>query len=173
MRKNVLKLVLYSIILLITVSIEAQGQRGQSQNRTQGQRGQSQNRAQGQGSMPVFNAENATGILTYSYRKVIKKTKNKKAEEKNSVEKIISEYNHTIDEIKFLHSDEFRAIEKILAKKRQEAMANRDREAMRFIQSETMKKLIHIKSKVQIAEQELNGKLELVFSEKQYNKWIN
>lgn len=148
----------------MTVSVEAQ--------RGQGKRGQSQNNMQGQGMMPKFNAKNAAGILTYNYERVIKKTKLKKDEKKSRVEDIISEYNHSIDEIKILHSDEFRATEKFVAKKYNEAKVGGNREDIRFIQLEAVEKLAHIKSTVLKAELELNGKLEIVFSEKQYKKWL-
>ena len=162
MSKNVLKLGLYSVILLLTVTVESQRQRGPSQNISQGQQ-----------AMPVFNAENAAGILTYNDRKVIKKTKLETDKEKDSVKKIISEYNHAIEEIKSLHSRAFRTAEEFVAEKRREAMTNRDREAMRSIQSETMQKLNPIRRIVRSTELRLNDKLKPVFSEEQYGWWLD
>jgi len=163
MSKDILKLVLFSVILLMTSSIVAQ--------RGPGNRGQSQNQRQGERELPKFNAENAVGILMYDYERVLKKTKVKKAKKKSRIAKIISDYNHTITEIKFLHSEEFRATENFVTIKRATAKENRDREAMRFIQQEAMEKLIPIKHKVHKAVQVLNEKLALVFSEKQLHKW--
>jgi len=150
-------------MLLMTSSIVAQ--------RGQGKGGRSQNQMQVQRELPKFSAENAASILKYDYERVLKKTKLKKAKKKNRVAKIISAYNQTINEIKFLHSEELRSTENFVAVKRQEAKANRDRYAMPYIQSEAMEKLIHIKRKVHKAERVLNDKLELVFSEKQFHKW--
>ena len=163
MSKYVLKLVLFSVMLLMTSSIVAQ--------RGQGKGGRSQNQMHGERELPKFNAENAVGILKYDYERVLKKTKLKKVKKKSKVAKIISDYNHTIAEITFLHSDELRATENYVAIKRAEAKANRDRDAMHYIQSEAMEQLIHIKHKVHKAERVLNDKLTLVFSEKQYHKW--
>ena len=163
MSKHILKLVLFSVMLLMTSSIVAQ--------RGQGNRGQSQNQVQGEREMPTFNAENAVGILKYRYKRVLKKTKLKDPEKKSAVVKIISDYNQTINEIKFLHSDELSATENFVAIKRAEAKANRDRGAMHFIQQDAMEKLVHIKHKVHKTEQLLNDQLVLVLSEKQFNKW--
>jgi len=159
MSKYVLKLVLFSVMLLMTSSIVAQPGKG----------GRPQNQMHGERELPKFNAENAVGIVKYDYERVLKKTKLKKAKKKSRVAKIISEYNHTIAEIKFLHSDELRATEKFVALKRAETKANRD--AMHYIQQEAMEKLIHIKHKVRKAERVLNDKLNFVFSEKQHHKW--
>jgi len=137
----------------------------------QGKGGRPKGQVQGEKKQPNFNAENALGILLYDDRKVLKKVKVKKAKKKNSVVKIISEYNHTIRELTFLHTDEFRAAENIVALKRAKAEATRDREAMQNAQHDAMEKLIHIKRKVNHAEQELNDKLAFVLSEKQFRKW--
>lgn len=163
MRKNILKLAVFIVMLLMTESMQAQ--------RGAGNRGQVQHQMQGQREQPKFNAENAIGMLKYDYERVLKKTKVKKVKKKNKIAKIILDYNHTIAEIKFLHSEEFRATESFVAIKRVEAMANRDRDVMHFIQLEAMEKLAHIKRKVHKAERVLNDKLGLVFSEKQYHKW--
>jgi hypothetical protein len=163
MSKHILKLVLFSILLLITSSIVAQ--------RGQGNRGQSQNQIQGERELPTFNAENAVGILKYRYKRVLKKTKLKEEKKKSTVAKIISDYNQTINEIKFLHSDELSATENFVAIKRAEAKANRDGGAMHFIQQDAMEKLIHVKHKVHKAKQVLNDQLALVLSEKQFHKW--
>ena len=161
-----LKLVLFSVMLLMTETIVAQ--------RGQGNRGnsrQSQNQMHGERELPKFNAKNAVGILKYDYERVLKKTKVKKAVKKNRVAKIISAYNHTIAEISFLHSEELKATERLVALKRAAAKGSRDREAMQSIQSEAMERLAPIKHKVRKAERVLNEKLMHVFSEKQYHKW--
>lgn len=163
MNTTILKLTVFAIMLLTTKSILAQ--RGPGNSR------QAQRPMQGQRELPKFNAKNAVGILKYDYEKVLKKTKVKKDSKKNKVTKIIADYNHSIAEIMFLHTDEFRAIEKFVAIKRETAKANRDREAIPFIQQEAMEKLIHIKRKVRNADRVLNDKLELVLSEKQLQKW--
>jgi hypothetical protein len=164
MSKYTLKLGLFSIILLMTGAVEAQ--RGQRQG------GHSQNRGGSQEAMPKFNSENAIGILTYDYEKVQKKTKLKKDDKQRSVEKIISDYNQIINEIKFLHSEEFKETESFVEMKKEEAKINRDRDAMDYIHTEAIKKLSRVKSKVLQAEQQLNNKLVIVFSEKQNNKWL-
>ena len=151
-------------MLLMTNSIVAQ--------RGQGKGGRSPNQMHGERELPKFNSENAVGILKYDYERVLKKTKVKKVAKKNRVAKIISDYNHTIAEISFLHTEDFKATENFVAIKRAEAKANRDRDAMHYIQQEAMEKLIHIKHKVRTAEQLLNDKLELVLSEKQQHKWL-
>jgi len=148
-------------MLLMTSSIVAQ--RGQGNSR--------QSQRHGEREAPKFNAKNAVGILKYDYERVLKKTKVKKAKKKKRVAKIISDYNHTIAEISFLHAEDLKATESFVAIKRAAAKANRDREAMHFIQQEAMEKLIHIKHKVRKAEQVLNKRLALVFSEKQLHKW--
>jgi len=162
MNTTILKLAVLAILLLTTSMLV---QRGPGNSR------QAQRPMQGQRELPKFNAENAVGILKYDYEKVIKKTKVKKDTKKNKVTKIIADYNHSIAEIMFLHTDEFRAIEKFVAIKRETAKANRDREAMPFIQQEAMEKLIPIKHKVRNADRVLNDKLELILSEKQLQKW--
>lgn len=163
MSKYILKLVLFSVIILMTNSIVAQ--------RGQGNREQSQHQRPGERKLPKFNAKKAVGILKYDYERVLKKTKVKKAAKKNRVAKIISAYNHTIAEISFLHSEELKAIERFVALKRAAAKGSRDREAMQSIQSEAMEKLTPIKHQVRKAERVLNDKLMQVFSEKQYHKW--
>jgi len=150
-------------MLLMTSTIVAQ--------RAQGKGWQPQNKMHGKRELPKFNAENAIGILMYDFERVLKKTKIKKAKKKSRLAKIISDYNHTIAEIKFLHSDDLRATENFVALKRAIAMTNRDRDAMHYIQQETMEKLTHIKHKVRKAERVLNNKLTLILSEKQYHKW--
>lgn len=169
MSKNELKLVVFSILLLISGSLLAQ--RGQG-NSGQGGRGQSQNQMQAQSEQPKFNAAHAIGILLYDHDRVIKKTKLKNPGKKRNVVKIISDYNQTIRELKFLHSEEFRATENYVAIKREAAKVNGDRAEMRLIQLEAVEKLNHIKDKVLRAEQVLNDKLAGVFSEKQNHKWL-
>ena len=166
MSKNILKIVLLSVMLLMTNSIVAQ--RGQG---NRGNKMQSQNQMHGERELPRFNAKNAVGILKYDHERVLKKTKVKKTPKKNRVAKIISDYNHTIAEISFLHSEELKATERFVALKRAAAKGRRDLETMQSIQSEAMEKLIPIKYKVRKAEQVLNEKLRQVFSEKQYHKW--
>jgi len=139
--------------------------------RGQGKGGRPQNQMHGDRELPKFNAENAVGILKYDYERILKKTKVKKGNKKIRVTKIISAYNHSIREIKFLHSEELRATENFVATKRAAAKANRDRDAMHFIQQEAMEKLIHIKHKVLKAERVLNDKLTAIFSKKQHHKW--
>ncbi len=169
MIKKILKLGLFATILLLTVSINAQsrGQRGNGG----GQKGQSQNRSQGQRMIPAFNAKNAIGILKYDDVIVCKKTKIKVKSEKLKVVKIISEYNHTIDELLFLHSETIKTTEEFVSLKRKKAIANKDMESMRFIQMEAMEGLYPIKNKVNEADQLLNTKLERLLSNKQFKKW--
>lgn len=163
MSKYIFKLVLFSVMLLMTSTIAAQ--------RGQGKGGRPQNQMHGEREQPKFNAENAVGILKYDYERVLKKTKIKKAPKKSAVAKIISDYNQTIAEITFLYSEELRATENFVVMKREEANANRDREAVHFIQQVAMEKLIYIKRKVHKADRVLNDKLALVLSEKQLHKW--
>lgn len=163
MRKNILKLVVFTTILLMTKSILAQ--------RGSGNRGQTQHQIDGQRELPKFNAKNAVGILKYDYGRVIKKTKIKKDAKKNRIAKIISDYNHIIDEIKFLHSEDFKAVENYVSIKREEARTNNDRAAMSFIHSEAMEQLLYIKRNVYKAEQTLNNQLEMFLTEKQFHKW--
>ena len=171
MIKKILKLGLFATILLLTVSINAQsrGHRGNGGS----QRGQSQNRSQGQGQrmMPAFNAKNAIGILKFDDVIVCKKAKIKNKSEKLKVARFISEYNHTIDELLFLHFETIKTTEEFVSLKRKEAITNKDMKAMRFIQMEAMEDLNPIKNKVDEADLLLNTKLERLLSNKQFKKW--
>lgn len=162
MNKAILKSGLFSAILLISVSLSAQ---------VQGQR-RSQNRNQGQRSMPAFNAKNAVGIIKYNAKKIIKKTNIKNEEKRGEVVKVFSAYNQTIDEIKLLNSEKLKDVERFVNETQKNAMATRDRDAMRFARKKANEKLAPIKNQIIIADQELNTSLKQILSEEQFERWM-
>ncbi len=121
--------------------------------------------------MPAFNAENAVGIIKYNAKRIIKKINIKNEDKRREVVKVFSAYNQTIDEIKSLNSEKLKDIKRLVNEAQKNAMATRDRDAMRLARKDANEKLAPIKSQISNADQKLNKSLMLILSKEQFERW--
>ncbi|MBT8316958.1 MAG: hypothetical protein HKP59_04985 [Lutibacter sp.] len=157
-----------SFLLLMFVHLSTvlfSQQRGNRQNVPQ----QSQSTAT---SAQEVSPQNMAGLIMYDNEVVIKKLKIKTASKKTLVTQAISKHNAKINELKTFNFETFDKVKFFLAKKRNEAMANRDFRTMREAQMQAQEMLAPIKTKVRVQKNMLNETFEQELSEKQNKTWL-
>jgi len=157
-----------SFLLLMFVHLSTvlfSQQRGNRQNVPQ----QSQSTTM---SAQEVSPQNMAGLIMYDNEVVIKKLKIKTASKKILVTQAISKHNAKINELKTFNFETFDKVKFFLAKKRNEAMANRDFRTMREAQMQAQEMLAPIKTKVRVQKNMLNKTFEQELSEKQNKTWL-
>ncbi len=159
-------LVLFVAIIFTTYANAQQGQgRGRGGNR------QGQQQGQGQNKLQEFKADNAVGIIVYDADEIIKKTKVKDKNTKYLITKAVNSFNQQLVEIKFINAEKLEEVTTLVNLKRKEAMANRNMEEMKSIQSSAKELLKPIKQQVKAEEKILNNQFKELLNEKQFKKW--
>jgi hypothetical protein len=123
-------------------------------------------------SAQEVSPQNMAGLIMYDNEVVIKKLKIKTASKKTLVTKAISKHNAKINELKTFNFETFDKVKSFLAKKRNEAMANRDFRTMKEAQMQAQEMLAPIKTKVRVQKNMLNETFEKELSEKQNKTWL-
>ncbi len=161
-----------NIILIFTIAFfttYANAQQGQGRGRGGNRQGQQQ--GQGQNKLQEFKAENAVGIIVYDADEIIKKTKIKDKNTKYLITKAVNSFNQQLVEIKFINAEKLEKVTTLVNLKRKEAMANRNMEEMKSIQSSAKELLKPIKQQVKAEEKILNNQFKELLNEKQFKKW--
>lgn len=162
------------------------GQRGGMQGG--GQSGQQRERPE----MREFKASERVGIFNYDTDEAIKKIKVKDKELKLKVRRVLVKYNNKVNEVALLNKDNFDTINVYMnaimkanrpsqgqgnqmgggQQSSRETMGDDSESPMRKAMELTKAKLEPARKDVKQAENNLNEKLELLLSEKQYKKWL-
>ena len=157
-----------SAILLQAFFVNAQQGQGQGRGKGQGQGGGG---GQGQTITP-FNIDNALGVINYDIYEVFEKLKIESDTEMQGVAKAISNYSSDVNKIKLANSKELNEVEKFVTDGQEDAMANGNRESMRYVMAEANQTLRPIKMLAVEAEENLNINMVDFLTDKQYKKWL-
>jgi hypothetical protein len=159
-----MKKVVYIIVLLFSLGLNAQPPGGG------GGRGQQNQNRQGEDKSEIkkFKASEVAGIFYYDIEKVVKKLKVKKEEEQSPIKKAIRNYNFKIKEILLLNAVKFSDLD-ILVNSMSKGKDNDARLQVRKKVGEVVKP---IRDRVHENEKELNLILKGLLSEKQFKKWL-
>ncbi len=150
------------IVLIITVgSVNAQMRGGGQQQQVQQKQ-----------KMSKFDAAKTAGAYVYDEEDIIKKLKIKDVTKQSAINRAVIVYNKNIDEIKFLNSKKFSNLNEFVKLKREEAILNRDKEAMLDLKDAVSDKLMSVKNEVKLLEKSLNAEFLKVLSKKHYKKWL-
>ena len=192
-----MKHIIFLFNVLLITSIYAQGGRGgggQGGQRNGGGQQQQQQREE----MPDFDAAQMAGIFSYDSGEAIKKIKIKKDESLElKVRRAIARYNTRMDEISMVNTENFDTLNVSMNAMRKQMRPSRNSggnqggvgqgrgnnsqtrgrdlendDPMRKYMEATKQKIEIVKEKVLIEEELLNTQLEVIFSDKQYKKWL-
>lgn len=120
--------------------------------------------------MLEYKAKNIVGIFYYNIDEVITKIKVKKEDTKNKVSQELRTYNNKIKDIEFLNSMKLKEVETVVNNLGPQSRTNADiRDRIRKLIETTIPP---VRDTVFAREKELNQKMEVVLSEKQYKKWL-
>lgn len=165
-----MKKLFYFIILLVNLSFYAQpsggGQRGGRQN----QEGQQNKESK------KFKANEAAGLFFYDIKKVLKKIKIKDKIAKDSVTKLLKNYNFEIREISRLNANKFKDLNTIVNagiayRKNSENKSSKSNKNL-GIRKKIQEIIRPIRQEVRENELKLNEDLAVILSEKQHKKWL-
>jgi hypothetical protein len=165
-----MKKIFYFILLFIHFSFYAQPSGG-------GQRGGRQNQEGQQNSeVKKFNASEVAGLFFYDIKKIIKKIKIKDNITKDSVTKLLKNYNFEIREISLLNANKFKDLNAIVNAGigSRNNTGNQDSNSYKNtgLRKKVQEIIRPIRQEVRENEIKLNENLAAILSEKQNKKWL-
>lgn len=119
-----------------------------------------------------INITEAAGLISYNIEEVIKEVKAKSPKDKESIKRIITEYNTSIAELQKENKLLLEATELNTRIKEKKAIESKDLEQMQEVRKSIHDDLKPIKEKVKASETILNSKMETELTAKIHKKWL-